>query len=192
MPTYPYQSLNKDAREIRLVRTTRREPGAEPQFELVTVSLDKNPTYHAISYVWGDPSTDKYGVVIGNQWLDTTRSTFEILHHHLGWWSKYDSGRPEDVYYWIDFLCINQKNMTERNSQVLLMKDIYSKAKTVISYLKPDDLDETDVAKHFLASLETDLLSRHATGLAPSAGWEAISKLYSHPYWTRMWIVQEI
>jgi len=94
----------------------------------------------------GDPNTDNYGLVIRGKWLDTTRSTFEISRHHMPSWSRSDTDGencPKDGYLWIEFLCINQKNPKEQASQVRLMGEIYSRAKSVISYLKPDNMDET-------------------------------------------------
>jgi len=56
MMTYTYQDLDERKKEIRLVRKVEgKSLSEEPCFELVNVSLDDDPTYHAISYVWGRP-----------------------------------------------------------------------------------------------------------------------------------------
>ena len=41
--------------------------------------------------------------------------------------------------FWIDQICVNQKDKTERNHQVALMGKIYAAATHVLSYLGPGD-----------------------------------------------------
>ncbi|KAL8976102.1 MAG: hypothetical protein Q9205_007830, partial [Flavoplaca limonia] len=61
-------------------------------------------------------------------------------------------------YYWIDALCISQRDIEERNSHVLMMGDIYASANSVAVWLADFDRDCFDVMNlldHCLPGLET-------------------------------------
>jgi hypothetical protein len=47
--------------------------------------------------------------------------------------------RSQAQLIWIDAICINQKDIPERNYQLLLMQDIYRKSERLIIWLGPDD-----------------------------------------------------
>lgn len=51
-----------------------------------------------------------------------------------------------ELIFWIDALCINQRNVCERGHQISLMRDIYMVAEDVLSWLglatKGIDLDD--------------------------------------------------
>lgn len=94
------------------------------------------PPYNALSYCWGksasqDPDSQK----------STTRNIYlnnTLISIHETLWEFLDqmqqSGRTED-WIWIDFLCLNQRDHTEMSQQIRRMGDIYSEAKTTISWL---------------------------------------------------------
>jgi hypothetical protein len=102
---------------------------------------------------------------------------------------------------WIDAICINQKDQMEVSSQVSLMSFIYSRAQTVVSWLGPKEfkshidmfhhmsyLWKMGQSKHLGAALaqeKTSLMSRDPE-------LEAIARIASSTYWTRLWIVQEV
>lgn len=48
-----YQHLDTSRSEIRLLEILTSEPGRPVECRLHTVSLDDNPTFEALSYVWG-------------------------------------------------------------------------------------------------------------------------------------------
>jgi len=41
----------------------------------------------------------------------------------------------------VDALCINQRDISEINAQVAMMRDIYSSAEVIFSWLAPEDDD---------------------------------------------------
>ncbi|PMD47950.1 HET-domain-containing protein [Hyaloscypha variabilis F] len=99
--------------------------------------LDNLPEYEALSYTWGkatceDPDHDP----------NDPGSSRQILIHHRPFTisENLNDGlhrlrNDARGYLWIDALCIDQTDSTERASQVLLMGDIYSSAKGVIVWL---------------------------------------------------------
>lgn len=212
---YIYDRVRSSS-EIRLVQIQHRECTTADDITLVTKSLEETGLkYTAISYVWGDPRKT-HDLRINGKWLSVPTSTFEIVQTQLQWWAV-----DSDRLFWIDSLCINQDNNEEKQDQMKLMRRIYSEADQVVSYLKPDDYTEADIAVTFFNSLLSDIanekrrsygllgipdrnqpghpiISRlilnwsQATGQPASTGWEALSKLYAHRYWTRAWIVPEL
>jgi hypothetical protein len=48
--------------------------------------------------------------------------------------------RPLSVYFWIDAICINQKDKLERNAQVMIMGRIYSMAQNVFGWIGKTDV----------------------------------------------------
>jgi hypothetical protein len=99
------------------------------------------------------------------------------------------STRPDVSYSWIDLICINQCNTTERNHQVSIMRDIYSNANMVRAWLgKADDV----FLAGFLRNSTLDqwpLVENGDTVMRVRDFFRALNRL---PYWTRAWVVQEI
>jgi hypothetical protein len=111
--------------------------------------------------------------------------------------------------FWIDAICIDQENVQERNHQVSLMKDIYSKVRPgflMISGWRVSDrvlLQASQVAVWLgPASANSNLAikmtkmgpSFHKKGLLPM--WtpdegKSLFELCSRSYWKRIWITQE-
>ena len=89
---------------------------------------------------------------------------------------------------WIDALCINQYDVDERNHQISLMRSIYSNARRVISWLGEFD-DESNIAMDYLSSNAWVGSNRLD---APANVINALASLFSRPYWTRVWIIQEV
>ncbi|KAH7015828.1 heterokaryon incompatibility protein-domain-containing protein [Ilyonectria destructans] len=71
---------------------------------------------------------------------------------------------------WVDAICINQDDMPERNWQVSLMAFIYTRAERVLAWLGPSP-------------------RRMQSEFFEDEHWRAISH---NPYWTRLWIIQEL
>jgi hypothetical protein len=79
-------------------------------------------------------------------------------------------------YFWIDALCIDQDNTSERSHQVQLMGEIYSQADWVLVWLG----DECGPALRALQNEE-----------AHRWNMEVLDKFFEADYWNRVWTVQE-
>ncbi len=190
---YKYQRLSP--RNIRLVRLTRTSGQAE--CSLIERSLEHPGDYIAVSYTWISVNRT-HGLLIDGKWLATTASAYEIVQEQADSWSD----GPE-ILLWVDFLCINQEDGMEKTEQVRMMQDIYSRASSVVTYLSAANHDDADMAAYFLQELDSNIRlgRRRRYGLLGfgfnftgqiSPGWNALAKLINHPYWTRVWIVQEV
>jgi hypothetical protein len=126
-----------------------------------------------------------------------------VAHSALG------SGREIEGFLWVDAICINQDNMSERGHQVKLMGDIYSCARTVLAWLGPSPSKDFEAAVDDMLQLDgivEDIISSNDA----SINWEyfvdkvenllrpgskvflAFAHICKTTYWTRMWIFQEI
>jgi hypothetical protein len=126
MSTLNYNKLNAHRREIRLLSL---KPGAWNEgieCMLSTVSLDDRPVYEALSYVWGSLSA-MTSITIDGVVTSTTINAASALRRLR----KIDTARV----IWIDALCINQSDVSERSSQVSIMGDIYKQTVEVQIWL---------------------------------------------------------
>jgi hypothetical protein len=96
---------------------------------------DRRVEYEALSYTWGGEQSAASISCNGNLFR-VTENLFEALktlrHPH-----------SEDRYLWIDAVCINQKDPSEKAVQVRNMLTIYQKATRVMAWLgaEPKDLE---------------------------------------------------
>lgn len=89
--------------------------------------LDSAPPFEAISYVWGDVRRHHNLFFANGFYLPITASLssgLPILSTHC-----------KTKFLWIDQICINQENVSERNHQVKAMGDIYKKSTKVLLYV---------------------------------------------------------
>jgi hypothetical protein len=82
--------------------------------------------YEALSYVWGSEEKPKT-IIIDGQSLCITQNLYTALVH------LQDSGCSRTI--WVDAICINQTDEKEKERQIPLMVEIYSKASRVIVWL---------------------------------------------------------
>jgi len=85
---------------------------------------------------------------------------------------------------WIDAICIDQENVAERNHQVGLMNEIFSRCSTVIVWLGPSTSNSIVAVNH--------IWGLGAGGFEHQNDHDALLDLLNRPYWKRMWIIQEI
>jgi hypothetical protein len=130
--SYQYQPLDRSNREIRLIKLLPRNIsslGREISCEIFHVSLNDNPSYHALSYTWGDPNVTGHILVDGAATLAVTENLESALQHLR------PSPDEEPLCIWIDAISIDQQNNDEKSWQVGMMRDIYKDAKDVLVWL---------------------------------------------------------
>ncbi len=213
-----YSPLDEAASQIRLLEIEPQHNDNQQTFScrMRTVSLDDNIKFFGLSYVWGD-SSDRVDVVVNGIVIPVTKNLEAALRHiqrngrtviETESWREKTDGHPSldqaPLSLWADAICINQDDLKERESQVLLMRRIYSAAETVLAWL--GDQDYTDVFEAFeafsieiqrcrlsgqevLGSLEwMDDLELFRDGKI----WDNIEDFLVNSYWSRIWILQEI
>jgi hypothetical protein len=195
--------LDEGRNEIRVLKVSRPiQNGADAfQADLVCVSLDEDPAYLALSYAWGDTSVVGYFASHrGSQGrrIPYNKGIFDITNNILA--------PGTTLYLWIDALCINQEDLSERASQVAMMGTIFAQARQVIAFIgEADEISTTamdfilrtvncicahgSISKSGTAPTLTTLLSE--IGPAPR-DCESIRGLISRRWFRRFWVVQEI
>jgi hypothetical protein len=100
---------------------------------------------------------------------------------------------------WVDALCINQGDIDEKTHEVKRMGDIYKMADRVISWLG-DEANMSGHALELMQAMNLAFIDREKATTISENFWQRTNKgaalcltqLFSRPYWSRMWIVQEI
>ncbi|KAK4101852.1 HET-domain-containing protein [Parathielavia hyrcaniae] len=186
-PSYPYRPLDPGGRAIRVLKLSSADDRrSEVECRIEHVDLDNSPVYEALSYAWGDASDRREMVIDGHR------------HHH----------GPCRVL-WADALCINQRDLAEKAAQIRLMYEIFASAAAVMAWVgeASDDVDEAfaaamalnDTIRACSGSLSRpEIMPWPGTLLEPGGfgfserNWDPLWRLLRRPYFTRVWIVQEL
>ncbi|KAF5717676.1 het-domain-containing protein [Fusarium mundagurra] len=109
---------------------------------LRTVDLQILPKFTALSYVWGQGSSHK--IACNGCDINISQSCYEALT------SLRDSCRSLTI--WVDAICINQENNSEKEQQIVLMGSIFTLAETVYVWLGVGST-ETDQAAEYICTI---------------------------------------
>lgn len=207
LPTY--QQMSAVLREIRLLRIDEiPPPGGEDRdlkctMEHIILDSPSEKPYAAMSYCWG-PIPKQTTITLDGHEVTVPQSAVHAMRNVI---------RTTGERLWVDAICIDQQNLNEKGRQVAMMKDIYTHANEVRIWL--GHLDNEDTAASAITSTkliheqclhETNNLqdlNKHLYGkygggfkyseepLPSSCDWNALRSLYSFPWFTRLWVVQE-
>lgn len=194
--------LASDTREIRVIRILPevyrggglRSMDGLLQCEIKSVRLGKSQdsSFEALSYTWGNEQSCK-AILVNDSILTVRENLWNFL-------SVSRTTRP-NTWLFIDAICIDQTNFTERANQVRLMRKIFSSATQVLIWLGIGDKAITslmNLAKTvpplniirspygFVVRGEDGYLlePENKSNKVLTAGAGAIS---SQPYWRRVW-----
>jgi hypothetical protein len=221
--------------EIRLVVLLPGSFSLQIECNLLHHKFDETLQYDALSYTWGDPTITDVILLDGHEFRITRGLECALRYIRL----------PQDRrVLWIDAICINQRDHSERSHQVQMMFDIYQNSEAVRSWIgcetEADDycvrnkLDRLKSSYHAQSGLSIDQKSSNGssedwnvskllevfgkpssleqketlstnshTHICPPIvetfrsrsglnAWCDMGVLVSRPYWTRVWIQQEI
>jgi hypothetical protein len=183
MDIYRHSELTSPT-NIRLLRLLpRKKDPNNIRCELFEYSLPdetkSSHLYEAISYVWGSKE-DLQTIIIDNCSFKITRNLFTALRHL----------RDEQLsrIIWVDAVCINQKEDTEKEHQIALMAEIYAKSSRVVVWLGDTENDSDRAietirlmgimsAEFSTVELPTEKLSQ-----------QGIPQLLERPWFQRVWV----
>ncbi|KAL1597237.1 hypothetical protein SLS60_008819 [Paraconiothyrium brasiliense] len=199
MPRYePEPVIHKLYQKHRIVtpgdtiRVLALLPGDSPTLKatMFCVDLSSDPTYEALSYVWGAMEADT------SYFLDIDGIIMEItpnLHHALQ--ALRPRQRPRVL--WVDAVCINQNDNRDKETQICMMEEIYRSANHVAVYLG----EPANVSVTLFSFLNRDLHEENSADKAfenLGRGESDIRQLleafihFCHlPWWNRIWVQQE-
>jgi hypothetical protein len=100
--------------------------------------------------------------------------------------------RIQSRILWIDALCINQQDMREREKQVRMMGSLYKSAASVHVWL--GTADGNSAVQAAVSCAVNSLQSYNSNASWSPSPLEVIGMqiLASKPWWTRVWILQEV
>lgn len=186
---YEYGPLNP--RQIRLLRLKDSD---KLELSIDVVDLNSNPHYVALSYAW-EGQTPHHRISCGSSsYILVTDSVLSMLRF-------WHAAREEDgvLPIWIDAVCINQSDTSEKSIQVQLMSRIYTQARQVwISLGDGNELLE-QVVEHatpirdLLCLLLYTIETRTSFDLSqlPGPQWVGLGDLFMAPWFNRVWTMQE-
>ncbi|RDW57327.1 hypothetical protein BP5796_12777 [Coleophoma crateriformis] len=168
-------------------------------------NLDECLMYNALSYTWSEPDCSRDFICSGAR-LPLQLNLLDALQQFKI--SRIDSP------IWIDAICINQQDTSEKKHQIPLMGQIYSQATKVYVWLGKATRIERE-AFSWIAKINNILdgadynvnalnLSQHwkpqvqlsysRIGLPPPSSlvWPTIGRLIGRPWFNRLWVLQEV
>ncbi|KAI9157973.1 Heterokaryon incompatibility protein [Paramyrothecium foliicola] len=193
----------------------------DPDFDTSRHDVDINqqtrprsPAYEALSYTWGlaTATTELVHIIPDAGDTDTNPlfpATLEI-RRNLALALRHLRYEDKPRKFWVDAICINQLDKYERSEQVKRAANIYIEASSVVLWLglPTEDSATAMQALDFLGSqvvCNTDArmfsapqaekpewYSPQTTLPYDRATWAAIDSLLRRPWFTRVWIVQEL
>ncbi|TGO45085.1 hypothetical protein BCON_0424g00020 [Botryotinia convoluta] len=201
---YQYKTLTEHDSIRLLVLPPSVDTTADIHCDLLTTTLiewqnDMFNSYTALSYVWGDTKNKKM-IYINNEVFEVTTNLDSALR---------DIRDPlRERYLWIDAICINQADKTERSKQVSQMAKIYQVARHTIIYLGESTESSTEllgaISRGYnripnpLETAATDMLALFFNDItfyttekyhrAQNMFWEILER----PWFTRIWVLQEL
>jgi hypothetical protein len=139
--------------------------------------------YEALSYTWGDADITVPILLHGIPHPVTIN--LELALRHI----RYED-RPRIM--WIDALCINQKDISEKNHQVAQMREIFLDAEQVVVWLGEEGTAQSAINLCKLLEERNNPLSKEEF-TQHSEEFQACDDLFNkRPWWRRTWIVQEV
>lgn len=193
-PNYPYGPLDTSSSAIRLISILPGPANMRLCCELINADLSSAPTYHALSYTWGDNVASE-SIMLNGHDFGVTKNLMSAL--------RALQTADKSTLCWVDAICINQSDVQERNHQVGQMRRVYEKANVVIVWLGKES-DDSGLAISFARQLADVANSKPADEEAARKArlsifnmgclnkWEALDSLMNRPWWTRSWVVQEV
>lgn len=186
MGSHHYLELDPTRDEFRLFTLKPGAAGSNIEGILEHYPLQTSPSYHGLSYAWGNPK-DTQTILVDGHPLSVTSNLHDALQHIRD--------INQSITLWIDAICINQSDRNERSQQVQMMKAIFSKADCVVAWIGPSS-EHSGAAIEFISrfanpSVDANMLLEHAESEGAQLQ-HSIHDLFRRHYWGRVWIVQEL
>lgn len=188
---YRYRAL-QDQSEIRCLTLSAGTESDPLTCGIQHYNLSDNPSFEAVSYVWG--SLIRYETI-------TCDGRILYITPNLRRALQQVRLMSTDRVLWVDSICINQDDDKEKGHQVSLMAQIYSRTERVLITLGADkiSLTHSPITDTLMRGVDLQMSrnwswSLHNTPdhkILSDPRWESFDYLVSHPWFKRGWVVQE-
>jgi hypothetical protein len=192
VPIFQYEPIT----EPGIFRLLKLEPVSNRMsVTLEHHSINTCPPYWAVSYCWGQPVLFDHALLVGISDIRITASCAQVLELLTPLRTR---------YLWIDAVCIDQSDLTDKVFQFPLMAQIYSNAQQVVGCLGtnaalpsvfPSLLNQSfffKLIQYLVFDFDGLTHNPRMHYMHRLHDWQAFNVLLAHPYWDRAWIVQEL
>lgn len=187
---YAPLAISSQIGAFRLLRIMPGQGDQQLQCSILHTTLRSAAnTYEALSHTWGE-ATNNEDILIGDNGgkLSITASCASAIRY-----LRYFD-RPTLI--WVDAICINQKDISERNHPLALMGFIYKFSNQVTIFLG-EQSEDSDLIMDYLSvfSIERHKHNPWSSNARIDLGHEerhALRNLLNRPWFTRVWILQEV
>lgn len=181
---FKYVPINAKA-QVRLLRLSSHYANLRHmQYSLEAFDFSDLPStqYVALSYTWGHATS-----IDDIREIEIDGQPFFVRRNLSGFFDT-AAGKGESGLFFVDAICINQLDSAERTFQVREMARVYRNATKVIAWLGIPE------SARKLAEVQSLGQMKDKTDCAnwTAEQWEGFRLLSYHPYWNRVWIVQEV
>jgi hypothetical protein len=126
------------------------------------------------------------------------------IHHNLYLAMLHLRSSTHVLPLWVDAICINQVDMSERNAQVAMMSFIYTRAQKVVAWIGVKEYrNKLSVFQGMALDWKAGQVRNFASSIAHQAGGTQLryslepgqstfARIADSSYWTRLWVVQEV
>jgi hypothetical protein len=195
-PPLRYAALK--AGEIRVLTIEPGPRSAPIVISLEAIALSEQASYSALSYTWGDPTTKAIIHVRSNDAQTPSRlSSLQVTRICQKALLRLRS-LSEARRFWIDAICINQADLSERSAQVAQMGVVYKHASHIYIYIVEEDTSASETSDPTGSEAAITFLVQRASGeikhLAPltPAVRKSFVNLIRRPWFKRVWMLQEV
>jgi hypothetical protein len=173
---------------IRIVTLLRGTGSEANDCKVRAVALDQNPSFIALSYVWGSKLSSK-DILLNKRSFKVTVNLFGVLDQLR----KVD----HDSDLWIDAIAINQSDVSQRNHQVQHITRVFMNASEVYvcignkklqSWFLLDSFNKTYERPQLLVPQALDIMTESLV----KTTFRELNTLALEEYWYRIWVVQEV
>ena len=184
----PYPPLDSNPDSFRLLKLLPGQSSGAVQCELFVASIQEQKNrYTALSYTWGTAKSS-INIVVNGRRFSVRKNLYTFFESCVT--------RKDFPTLWIDAVCIDQTNVTERNHQVSVMGKIFRNAWQVYAWLGYGTADSDwylNYLSRYSAAAMTRYLERSVTSFQQEVRFEeGRGWINSRLNWSRIWIVQEI
>lgn len=195
-PKFPYKKINPSL-EIRILELAPGEGDSALCGSFVIDDMQTPSEYEAVSHHWGDSSAGDVIHCDGCE-LMLTSSIGDALRRFR---------RPKSIRrLWIDSICINQENRTEKVAQVRQMSQIYRSAQATLIWLGEEDPYTRTAFSIIEQAYQASVAARNRHGLhvtftqldsygffaVNNGDWSSLLSIVSRGWFFRTWVLQEV
>jgi len=167
--------------QIRLLLLSKGNFNDPVHGTLLIARLSGNIKFQALSYTWADSAGDDSHsevIFLGPRWeIFMVTANCKAALRRL-------RRKDDDCMVWVDAICIDQGNHSERNHQVGLMRRIYSAASEVFVYLGEVSSSSKEAFQRLMWAKKHESIDEK--------GRQCLSDLFNMRYFHRVWVIQEI